>query len=255
MWELYDALINEIPENITVQDYCNGRLWSEVQTNQGTGVAMLIDEVSRAPMHPTSFFGEPLKKMAECIKSWNFAEASLGLAVINAWYNTPPHTDSLNITYGKNRVERDAFVTYQEEITDKKVTVIGHFPFLETRFQPICSLSVLERNPKEGDFPDSACEYLLHEQDYVFITGVTIINKTLPRLLKLSKNAKVVLVGPSVPLAPCLFHFGVHSLESFLVTSPQKCSEFVRQGLNGSLFSCGKMVSLANKTNTNEVSL
>ena len=33
------------------------------------------------------------------------------------------------------------------------------------------------------DFLDSACEYILPEQDFVFITGMTLTNKTLPRLL------------------------------------------------------------------------
>lgn len=54
-------------------------------------------------------------------------------------------------------------------------------------------------------------------QDVVFITGVTMINKTLPRLLELSKGAFVVLVGPSTPLAPFLFDYGVDVLSGTVV--------------------------------------
>ena len=32
-------------------------------------------------------------------------------------------------------------------------------------------LNILERNLFEGDYPDSACEYLLPDMDYVFISG------------------------------------------------------------------------------------
>lgn len=244
MWELYDALIAGIPKEAIVRQFLSGENWSAVETAASTGVAMTVSGTSRPPMHPESFQGEPLKKMAECLKSWNYSEASLGLAAVNAWYNSPHHAKSLDLITGETQMERDAFLTYQEEVAGKKVAVIGHFPYLETRFQPICSLSILERAPQAGDFPDSACEFLLPEQDYVFITGVTLVNKTLPRLLQLSERAKVVLVGPSVPLAPALFDFGVSALESFVVDSPEECAQSIRKCMGTSIFTHGKMVSL-----------
>ena len=54
---------------------------------------------------------------------------------------------------------------------------------IEELIAPLCRLSILERDPVLGDYPDSACEYILPEQDYVFITGMTLVNKTLPHLL------------------------------------------------------------------------
>ena len=38
--------------------------------------------------------------------------------------------------------------------------------------------------------PDPACEYILSEQDVVIMTATTLINKTMPRLLALSRNAR-----------------------------------------------------------------
>ena len=67
-------------------------------------------------------------------------------------------------------------------IKGRKVAVIGRFPNLEP-LAAQCRLHILERRPQSGDFPDPACEYLLPSMDYVFITGSTFINKTLPRLL------------------------------------------------------------------------
>lgn len=76
----------------------------------------------------------------------------------------------------------------------------------------ICDLVVLERRPLPGDYPDPASEYLLSDWEYVFITGTTIINKTLPRLLELCRGSKIILTGPSTPLTPALFRHGIDVL-------------------------------------------
>ena len=47
-----------------------------------------------------------------------------------------------------------------------------------------------ERNCRDDiDMPDPACEYVLPQADFAFITGVTLENKTAPRLLELAKDA------------------------------------------------------------------
>ena len=53
---------------------------------------------------------------------------------------------------------------------------------------------IIERRPKPGDYPDSACEYLLPDCDIVIMTASAAINKTLPRLLELSKNSRIKLI-------------------------------------------------------------
>lgn len=93
-----------------------------------------------------------------------------------------------------------------------------------------CELTVLERAPQEGDLPDPACEYVLPEQDYVFITGTTLINKTLPRLLQLCEGARVVLVGPSVPFTTDWFDLGVEVLAGSVVVDPETCWRTVCEG-------------------------
>lgn len=77
-----------------------------------------------------------------------------------------------------------------------------------------------ERVPRPGDHPDTACEYLLPECDYVFISSSSFVDKTAPRLLELSRRAHTVLVGPSTPLPPMLFDYGVDTTTGFVVTDP-----------------------------------
>lgn len=55
----------------------------------------------------------------------------------------------------------------------------------------------------------------------MFITGVTLTNKTLPRLLQLSRNSHVVLVGPSTPLSEVMLSAGVNALCGFVAGSEE----------------------------------
>ena len=74
---------------------------------------------------------------------------------------------------------------------------------------------------------------------------MTFTNKTLPRLLQIiNKNAEVSLVGPSVPLAPVLFDYGITNLSGYIVTKQDKVDEIIRSGGQFTLFDGGKMVSL-----------
>ena len=41
----------------------------------------------------------------------------------------------------------DPFIMSQKEIRGKKVVTIGHFPYLEKLFEPICELAIIEREP------------------------------------------------------------------------------------------------------------
>jgi uncharacterized protein (DUF4213/DUF364 family) len=141
--------------------------------------------------------------------------------------------------------DASACIRYRERVKGKKAAVVGHFHHLETTLGGVAELSILEKRPVPGDYPDSACEFLLPSQDYVLATGETFINKTFPRLLALSQETAFILVGPSVPLAPFLLDCGVRDLQGFVVTDPERCRKVVnRENQCGLIFDSGKMVSL-----------
>jgi len=87
------------------------------------------------------------------------------------------------------------FEHFLPQLKDKKVVVIGRYPGIE-RYAEAFNLSILERQPVHNDFPDPACEFLLPDADWVFLTASSITNKTFPRLAELAQNATTVLMGP-----------------------------------------------------------
>lgn len=54
---------------------------------RGTAGAVKFD--TRPFTHPDDLTGKTLRELAELIKSWNYLEAAVGQAAINAWYNSP----------------------------------------------------------------------------------------------------------------------------------------------------------------------
>ncbi|MBU3135326.1 DUF364 domain-containing protein [Clostridium gasigenes] len=246
MWQLYNELIKEVPINITVDEVIYGPRFVMVRSGDRIGVAMNTSGTSIPPIIKESPIGKSLKEVAAAIKSWNLSEASMGAAALNLYYNDNKKIENL---INENRELRfldnkDTFVAYENKVKDKKVAIIGHFRNISNFTDNIKELYIIEKNPKEGDYPESACEYILPFMDYVFITGSTIINKTLPRLLELSSNAKVILVGPTTPMTPILFKYGVTELSGAVITDTLKCSEIIKECKYSPLVECGKEIRI-----------
>lgn len=248
-WRLYNHLIGQIPDDIYVRDYCLGIHWSYVEADCGCGVAFTTRNGAKRT-YKGDLRGKPLREVAELAKSWCFEEATLGVAALNAWYARKELLDPLGATYdtaddkevgerGGISSPKDAFDTLRPRIEQAgggaRVVVVGHFPHVE-RISEYAKLTVLERACRdEWDTPDPACEYVMPSADYAFITGVTLINKTAPRLLDLAKNATVCMVGPSVVMTPFLFKWGVEMLAGSVVADPEAAKFACRNG-GGKIF-------------------
>jgi Uncharacterized conserved protein len=251
MWELYNELIEQIPSDIITESITIGLSWTVVAAGQYCGTAMTVNEGGCGRDYLEGRRGQPLKYLASLAKSWDFIEASIGVAAINAYYNnkeTWKHSGFETEIPWKMSGPENAFDSYAQAVKDKKVAMIGHFRNLEKYLTAAKQLSILERKPMEGDYPDSACEYLLPEQDFVFITGSTMVNKTLPRLLQLSERAQVVLVGPSTPMTPIMFRYGVSEMSGFLVGSKEGVIDAAATAGHEPFFRCGDKVRMMRKS-------
>lgn len=236
-WALYDALIDGIPDNIAVTDFALGVYWSYVQAECGCGVAMTMRggaSAQRDMAKPAA----TLKDMAHLAKSWSMEDATLGVAALNAWYSRHELLGPLGAVYEEARAmareerKREAFWEFQPAMAGKRVTVIGHFPHVLDLAQHCAQLTVLERNCSDGDLPDPAAEYVLPSQDLTFVTGTTITNKTLPRILELTRGGITIMTGPSVVASPILFDHGADVLAGSVVGDPEKTAFAVRNGRN-----------------------
>lgn len=237
MWEIYDELIGGIPEELVVLDCIAGLHWSTVKS-KGLGMAMTPLEGEKVLPQAGKITGMKLKELAAYSKSWNLYEASLGVAAINSFYNTPENIEAMKDIVEDREEYADIFESFLERVRGKKVASVGHFKNLE-KMKEVSELVILERKPANGDLIDSACEYVLLNMDYVFITGTTLINKTLPRLLELSSNACVILVGPTTPMTPLLFKYGIDYLAGTVVFDEDIVCKQIKEGGQHEFFDKG----------------
>jgi len=143
------------------------------------------------------------REMAALAASHEPVLASLGMAAINALLPQSPG----------QWTELNASQVLAEHGAGKRVVIVGHFPFLERLKDGFGALYVLEQNPQPGDYQARAAPDILPRAEVVAISGTTLTNHTLEDLLALcSPGALVVLVGPSTPLCPVLFDFGIDIL-------------------------------------------
>lgn len=228
---LYDALLAGVDSATPVLSIAMGEQWCLAAAGTGLGIAMHTPGASIPPLYPAGLAGLPLSQAAQAVKSWNLEEASFGLAAANAFYNTPERLAALP-NYGHYADGLD--------FTGKTVGIVGHMHGPAGLREQAREIYVLERDPRPGDYPDSACELLLPRCDLVIITGSSLINKTLPRLLSLCRNAYTILTGPSVPLCPALLDFGIDRLSGLVVTQREAMAAHVCQSIPGNPYSLGQ---------------
>jgi uncharacterized protein (DUF4213/DUF364 family) len=257
VWDIYDALIEGIPPDAKAEFFACGVAHCIVRADSGgVGFGSTLGETCRPRALPKKEFGMPLRELAQCVKSWEFYEAGLGLAAINAWYNSLGNLRALGLDISdKQFVEdrsSDPLIVLQNEIRGKSVTVIGHFPYIDRLFAPICDLSIIEKfSPVDGDFPDQAADYLLPASDYVLIASYTLVEKTLPRYLALSKDAVVTVLGPATPVTPVLQAFGARDLAGFYIKDGDAaCNAVLTHG--GNIHKTGQKINFRRAPDASE---
>jgi uncharacterized protein (DUF4213/DUF364 family) len=177
--------------------------------------------------------GRPLSELAGWVRSWQPFEATIGMAAVNAAINpgSPLSQGGVPLESGNLAV----FDHFLPLLAGKRVVVVGRYPGLE-RYGEQLDMSVLERSPSGGDLPDPAAEYLLPEADWVFLTASSITNKTFPRLVELSRDANLVLMGPTTPWLPELAGFGVDFLAGVNILDGEAARVTVAEGGGVRLF-------------------
>ncbi len=153
---------------------------------------------------PVSHLGEIETIGLEKILTWTDSHQGIERSFSVAGINSSIPLD------GKHYFLGNALTLAAELGKGKVVATVGHFPHTELIKENASEFYVLEKRPQEGDIPAEDAHKIIPMADIVAITGVTCLNDTLEGLLKFKKpGAKIILVGPSVPLSPVLFDYGV----------------------------------------------
>lgn len=243
-WSLYDELIDAVPSGPRVRRAEVLGSWVLIETEDGAvGVTSQYGGESRPREHDGDLVGVPLRDAAALLRSWNLVEAALGGAALCAWTNTAERAATAGIDDLTLQGAGTAFGCRLADLAGKRVAVVGHFRGIEALLDGGCELRVLERLPREGDYPDTAAEYLLPESDVVLMTAATLANKTMPRLLELSAGARTVVLGPSTPLSPVLLAHGVDCLSGTVMEDPAGIIASLERGGRGK-FRSGRHVNL-----------
>lgn len=163
---------------------------------------------------------KPALELAEYVKSDNLLEASIGMATFNSLIDI----DETKCAY------ENAFDILAQKGRGKNIAVVGHFLWTPMLKDIARRLWVIDQSPQGEDLPAEAAEEILPQADVVGITGTSLINHTFQQLMDLSQGSFIVMVGPSSPLSPVLFDYGVDVISGIKVVEPQKMLACITEG-------------------------
>ncbi len=230
--DIYDLLLAGVPA-APIRRIMVGINWTLVEGEAGCGLAQTPrrDAPGCQPLKQAGDITKmSLRDAAGWVRSSNPMETAIGMAAINAAHN---RYDMV----GERENGLDAFSG-----VDGPVTVIGRFPGLSDRIK---DLRIVEKEPWEGEYPESAAGSLIQNSAGVIITASTLVNGTVTGLLEKAKGKRVALVGPGTPLASGLFEVGIEILAGSVIEDVDGAMNVVAQaGAVRGLKECGRYVTL-----------
>jgi len=208
-----------------VRDIRQGLFHTGVLTNEcGLAATLPRDALRQAQpsvREPGSLLDKSTIDLVSMAYSEIIVEAAIGMATINSLLEVD-ESCCLNLNAGDLIAEKGR---------DKKVAIIGHFPFVPQLRKVVKELWVIEKNPQEGDLSEAEAETYVPQADVVGITGTAFTNHTIEHLLKLcAPKAYVVVLGDTTPLSPVLFDYGINAISGTRVIDSELALNCVSQG-------------------------
>jgi uncharacterized protein (DUF4213/DUF364 family) len=207
--EVKDLLLQDVPqiEEIVVERVCLGLSFTGVKLQGGqAGVChSLLSERTldccRIREDAGTLAGQPATAFLGMAGSWDLSDRVIGIATMNALsqivFDAHPH---------RYAVEAANLIDVIDVAPQDIVALVGLIrPFVPIFQAKAKEVYILERGGRgaEGTLPDTACEEVLPQADVVVITGSTLANGSIDRLLELAANARIVaVVGPTASSVP-----------------------------------------------------
>lgn len=257
-----DILLRETVENvrnmlgaelgsITVERAVLGLFFTGVKLSCGHGGLAFtpVKEIPEAVCCPSSARAMPLsgklsgrgaEKYLEDIFSRNVLKKALGISVLNA-LSTYCREKSQDVEY-EVLTGVDAFDMAEIPQGSKTIVVGALVPMLKKLIRENRDFKVLEMDPStlrpremEHYAPASDAGLYVPEADTLVITGVTILNDTLPGILEYAKpGAEIIVTGPTASMLPdAFFKRGVTMMGGIAVTKPDELLDVIAEGGSG----------------------
>jgi uncharacterized protein (DUF4213/DUF364 family) len=224
---ILDDLLASLPqESVALRDVRVGPFWTVVWTEQGAGLASTQRDAHTPHGHSLiRWAGDLLDHdaggLAGLLRARSPMEAALGMATVNALLEV----DDAALT------DRNASEEIIRRGEGKRVAVVGHFPFIPKVRRTVGHLDVLELDPGPDELPPEAAAEALSSADVVAITGTSLVNKTFDGLIKHCRpDAFVLMLGPTSPLSPVLFDYGLDLIAGTRIIDPREALTVASQG-------------------------
>ena len=211
---LYRDLALGVADEPVKRIVCGPR-WLMIEGPAGVGLAPLPK--GPAPLLPRlpALQQMTLRALADLTGSWDALEMAVGVAAINAHYNR----SDLEVAFGNGaHAFREA---------DGRVMVIGAFPGLS---EILPGAQVIEAQPRPGELPTIAMDTVLPGCAAAVVSASSVVNRTLPRILRLTAGSRVALIGPATPMTPRLHAYGIEILGGLRVRNADGLAEAVAAG-------------------------
>jgi uncharacterized protein (DUF4213/DUF364 family) len=222
-----DDLLALLPsEPVAVRDVRVGAFWTVVWTERGAGLASTQRDADTPHGHSLirragDLLDQSAQELAGLLRARSEMEAALGMAAVNALLEV----DETRL------VDRNAADEILHRGRGKRVAIVGHFPFIPRVRRAVAHLDVLELEPIQGELPTAAAAEVIPQADVVAITGTSLINKTFDDLIGHCRpDAYVLVLGPTSPLSPVLFDYGVDLIAGTVVIDPETSLLVASQG-------------------------
>ena len=222
---IIDDLISTISYEAPVRDIRQGPFQTAVLTRY-CGLASTPH--NPGPHHDRTPVKQPgllLQKDPETLARMAYSDSPMESAIGMATINSLIEVDEKRCT------ELNASNLLEKKGEGKRVALVGHFPFVNRLREAVNELWVIERNPREGDYPEAETENLIPQADVVGITGTAFTNHTIEHLLSLcNPEAYVLILGGTAPLSPVLFDYGIDAISGTKVIDSEMALRCVSQG-------------------------
>ncbi len=222
-----EDLLAALPaEEVVLRDVRVGPFWTVVWTERGAGLASTQRDAHTPHGHSLIRWAGDLRdrtaqELAGLLRSKSPMEAAVGMATVNALLEV----DEAALT------DRNAAEEIIRRGEGKRVVIVGHFPFIGRVRRAVGHLDVLELDPGPDELPSAAAAEVIPRADVVAITGTSLVNKTFDGLIQHCRpDAFVLVLGPTSPLSPVLFDYGVDLVAGTRVDDPSLALAVAGQG-------------------------